>query len=129
MDGLKVSQLAEHAGVPATTLRYYEQQGLLTSTRSTGGQRLYSLHEPERVELLRTLFAAGLSSRTIASLLPCVDTPGPQTADEAYATMCRERDRLSAAMATLATARDALDGLIACNSEHRAALASPRRTA
>ncbi|GAA1831064.1 MerR family transcriptional regulator [Pseudonocardia alni subsp. carboxydivorans] len=126
---MKIGELAERTGVSVRMLRYYEQQGLLTSTRSTGGQRLYSLHEPERVELLRTLFAAGLSSRTIASLLPCVDTPGPQTADEAYATMCRERDRLSAAMATLATARDALDGLIACNSEHRAALASPRRTA
>lgn len=123
---MRIGELAERTGVSARMLRYYEQQGLLAPTRGSGGQREYGTPEVERVALLRTLFDAGLSSRTIARLLPCVDTPSLRTAEDAFATMARERDRLREAMGTLGTAVDALERLMAGNSEHRAALAAVR---
>lgn len=35
---MRVSELAERSGVAATTLRYYEERGLLPAQRSSAGQ-------------------------------------------------------------------------------------------
>ncbi len=105
-------------------LRYYEEQGLLAPARGSGGQREYGMPDADRVTLVRTLFDAGLSSGTIARVLPCVDVPGPGTAEDAFATMSQERDRLREVMRSLGTAVDALERLMECNSEYRAALAA-----
>jgi len=120
---MRIGELSRRTGVSPRSLRYYEQQGLLTSTRSTAGQRHYSDAEVQRVSLIRQLFEAGLSSRVIATVLPCVDVPGDLTvAEETFATMQRERDRIDAEIAHLAETRDALDLLLSANSRHRAKL-------
>ncbi|GAA0942643.1 MerR family transcriptional regulator [Pseudonocardia zijingensis] len=116
---MRIGELAERAGVSVRSLRYYEQQGLLTSTRSAGGQRHYDEHAVERVRLLQSLYSAGLSSRTIAEILPCVDSPSTDHTDAAFTRMIHERDQLSAHIEELIHTRDALDGLIACNRNHR----------
>ena len=121
---MRIGELATRTGVSARSLRYYEAQGLLTSTRSTQGQRHYPAATVDRVALLRHLFAAGLSSRTIATLLPCVDTPGEPASDAALAVMRGERDRLTAEADALLRSRDALDEAIATNLAHRAELAA-----
>lgn len=121
---MRIGELAARTGVSARMLRYYEEQGLLTPARGSGGQREYGTPDADRVALLRTLFDAALSSSTIARVLPCVDIPGPGTAEDAFATMSRERDRLREEIRSLGTAVDALERLMACNSEHRASLAA-----
>lgn len=75
---MRIGELAERAGVSVRSLRYYEEQGLLTSTRSASGQRHYTDYEVERVTFIQRLYAAGLSSRTITELLPCVDSPSEE---------------------------------------------------
>jgi DNA-binding transcriptional MerR regulator len=43
MAGLRIGEVAEQAGVPSTTVRYYERIALVTPTaRSDGGYRLYT---------------------------------------------------------------------------------------
>jgi DNA-binding transcriptional MerR regulator len=106
-------------------LRYYEEQGLLHSVRSAGGQRHYRDGDVERVRLLQRLYDAGLSSRAIADLLPCVDTPSQGTSDDSYARLVEERDRLDAHIADLCRTRESLDALIAVNRRTR----PPRRPA
>lgn len=120
---MRIGVLAERAGVSVRSLRYYEEQGLLASARSAGGQRHYTDDAVERVRLLQRLYTAGLSSRTIAELLPCVDSPSDDTSDAAFARMIEERDRLGAHIDELIHARDALDELIAVNRAHRSASA------
>ena len=106
-------------------MRYYEEQGLLTSSRSGTGQRHYSAAAVQRVSLIRQLFDAGMSSRVIATVLPCVDVPGDLgVAEETFTTMTRERDRIDADIARLVETRDALDVLIRANSRHRAELST-----
>src|SRR3569833_109463 len=100
---MRIGELSRRTGASPRSLRYYEQQGLLPSTRSTAGQRHYSDAEVQRVSLIRQLFEAGLSSRVIATVL-------------------RERDRIDAEIAHLAETRDALDLLLSANSRHRAKL-------
>jgi DNA-binding transcriptional MerR regulator len=122
---MRIGELSRRTGVSPRSLRYYEDQGLLTSSRSDAGQRHYSEAEVQRVSLIRQLFAAGLSSRVIAAVLPCVDIPGDLgIAEETFATMTRERDRIDADIAHLVETRDALDVLIEVNRRHRAELAT-----
>ncbi|HEY2064200.1 MAG TPA: MerR family transcriptional regulator [Amycolatopsis sp.] len=122
---MRIGELSKRTGVSPRSLRYYEAQGLLTSSRSDTGQRHYSEHEVQRVSLIRQLFDAGMSSRVIASVLPCVETPADaDVVDSAYATMVRERDRIDADIAHLLETRAALDVLIKANSRHRAGMAA-----
>ncbi|MGI5499082.1 MerR family transcriptional regulator [Lentzea sp. CA-135723] len=116
---MKIGELARLTGVSARSLRYYEQQGLLHSTRSAGGQRHYAAAEVARVEMIRRLFDAGLSSKVIARLLPCVDVGGSEIAEDAFTTMLGERDRLTADIDRLVEARSALDQLIEINTRYR----------
>ncbi|MER6690579.1 MerR family transcriptional regulator [Streptomyces minutiscleroticus] len=116
---MRIGELAARTGVSVRSLRYYEEQGLLTSARSAGGQRHYTDAEVERVAFIQHLYAAGLSSRTIVELLPCVDSPSHDNSDAAMERMAQERDRLSAHIEKLQHTRDALDALMAANQAHR----------
>ncbi|NEB00858.1 MerR family transcriptional regulator [Streptomyces sp. SID13726] len=119
---MRIGELAERAGVSVRALRYYEEQGLLTSARSTSGQRHYSEDAVERVLFLQRMYTAGLSSRTITELLPCVESPSEETSDAALERMAEERDRLTDHIAELVRTRDSLDALMAINRAHRETL-------
>jgi DNA-binding transcriptional MerR regulator len=116
---MRIGELASRAGVSVRSLRYYEEQGLISSTRSASGQRHYTDDDVDRIRFLQRLYAAGLSSRTIAELLPCVDSPSEEHSDAALERMAQERDRLSQHIADLVRTRDSLDGLIATAQAHR----------
>lgn len=107
---MRIGELAARAGVSTRALRYYEEQGILHSMRTPSGQRVYGFEAVDRVRLIQHLFSAGLASRTIALLLPCVDTghAPPEMLESLYV----ERDRISQVMADLAEARDRLDEVI-----------------
>jgi DNA-binding transcriptional MerR regulator len=107
---MRIGEVAHQAGVSARALRYYEEQGLLTSERTFGGQRIYPESAVERVKLIQQFFTAGLPSRTILQMLPCVDAG--HGSPEVFDLLAAERDRITAAMADLAAARDALDRMI-----------------
>ncbi len=116
---LRIGELASRAGVSVRSVRYYEDQGLLVSTRSAGGQRQYTEEGVERVRFLQRLYTAGLSSRTIAELLPCVDAPSADHSDTALERMAQERDRISEQIEELMRTRDALNSLIDTAREYR----------
>ncbi|MET9077038.1 MerR family transcriptional regulator, partial [Streptomyces sp. NPDC004232] len=65
---MRIGELSKRTGVSPRSLRYYEEQGLLTSSRSDAGQRHYSDAAVQRVSLIRQLFDAGMSSRVIATV-------------------------------------------------------------
>jgi DNA-binding transcriptional MerR regulator len=94
-------------------LRYYEEQGLIVSTRSSSDQRHYDEHQVNRVHLIQTFFAAGLSSRVIVGMVPCmVDAPTIGVAQRSTEIMIGEKKRLDEAIAKLTEARTALAELI-----------------
>jgi DNA-binding transcriptional MerR regulator len=115
---VRIGELASRAGVSVRSVRYYEEQGLLTSVRSAGGQRHYTDTEVERVRFLQRLYAAGLSSKTIADLLPCVDSPSDESRIGALVRMEQERNRLSDHIEELIRTRDSLDSLMATARAH-----------
>jgi DNA-binding transcriptional MerR regulator len=107
---VRIGDVAARSGVSVRSLRYYEEQRLLTSTRSPSGQRHYGDEALERVSLIQLLFTAGLSSRTIADMLPCIET-GIST-DEVKELLLGERARIDRQMADLAAARVQLDEIL-----------------
>lgn len=107
---MRIGDVAHRAGVSTRALRYYEEQGLLASERTSAGQRSYAESAVERVRMIQQFFTAGLPSRTILQLLPCVDTG--HASPEVFTMLEAERSRITASMADLATARDALDRMI-----------------
>ncbi|MFF9778783.1 MerR family transcriptional regulator [Streptomyces sp. NPDC013978] len=119
---MRIGELASRSGVSVRSLRYYEEQGLLSSTRSASGQRHYTDTDAERVEFVQRLFAAGLSSRTIAALLPCVEAPSESNSDAALERMAHEHDRLTQHVADLVRTRDALAALMTSARAHREVL-------
>ncbi|NOP96900.1 MerR family transcriptional regulator [Mycolicibacterium fortuitum] len=113
---MRIGELARRTGVSRRSLRYYEEQGLLASDRTPGGQREYSEQAVDRVMRIQELYAAGLHSRTISSLLPCMRDadggPSSQATPRLLAQLSAERDRIEQAMRELATSREILDGVI-----------------
>jgi DNA-binding transcriptional MerR regulator len=67
---LTIGQAAEAAGVAATTLRYYEREGLLRpSSRSHARYRLYDADAVERLRFIRAAQAVGFTLDDIRLLL------------------------------------------------------------
>ncbi|OBG55877.1 MerR family transcriptional regulator [Mycolicibacterium fortuitum] len=118
---MRIGELARRTGVSQRSLRYYEEQGLLASERTSGGQREYPEKAVDRVIRIQELYAAGLHSRTISSLLPCMRDadggPSSQATPRLLAQLSAERDRIEQAMRELATSREILDGVIEAASE------------
>jgi DNA-binding transcriptional MerR regulator len=122
---MRIGELAERAGVSVRSLRYYEEQGLLASTRSSSGQRHYVEDDVDHVVFLQRMYAAGLSSRTILELMPCATAPSEENSDAAFDRLLVERDRIDAHIEELVRTRDALDRLVELNRAHRRTLARP----
>ncbi|WP_158892747.1 MerR family transcriptional regulator [Amycolatopsis anabasis] len=108
---MRIGELARRTGVTTRAVRYYEEQGLLASERSSSGQRHYTEAAVDRILVIRELYAAGLSSKTIAELTPCV-IDGKAT-PELLHRLAMERDHLDRHIADLAHTRDRLDAVIA----------------
>ncbi|MFI5841378.1 MerR family transcriptional regulator [Catenuloplanes sp. NPDC051500] len=104
---MKIGDLAAQSGVSVRALRYYEEQGLLGSERSSGGTRYYPENAVDQVWLIQQLYASGLASKSILSILPHIET-GTVT-PEMIALLTGERDRLEQRLADMALVRDRLN--------------------
>src|SRR5262245_16607442 len=72
---LTVGQLAHATGVPAKTIRYYEQVGVLPVPRRSGaGYRHYSRHDVHRLLFIRRARALGLSLASLKALTVELDS-------------------------------------------------------
>ncbi len=130
-DLLTIGEIARRAGLATSALRYYERQGLLSATRTSGGQRRYRRSMLRRLAFIRAAQNIGLSLqeiRTALETLPAQRTP--TTAD--WARLSRTwRSRLDEQIAALTALRDGLTSCIGCGclSLRRCKLSNPNDTA
>lgn len=113
-DLLTIGDVAHRAGVATSTLRYYEAEGLIRSTRTAGNQRRYDREMLRRVAFVRVAQRVGLSLdeiRTALSSLPDSRTPTPADWDRLAR---RWHDRLAERIALLEGLRDDLGSCIGC---------------
>jgi DNA-binding transcriptional MerR regulator len=129
---MRIGELAERTGASRRLLRYYEEQQLITPSRSFNGYREYEESHVYIVRQIKGLLEAGLPTRIIQQLLPCLDKPQtiyvPNVTPEMITTLQREQARLSERIECLTRNRDAiadyLDTVLSAksaNAEGRAA--------
>ncbi|MFP1150952.1 MerR family transcriptional regulator [Mycobacterium sherrisii] len=107
---LTIGEVARESGVAATTLRYYEQIGLLPQPTRQGGQRRYGDAVLARLEVIRLCKSAGFALDEI-QLLFADDAPGrPASRALAEAKLAE----IDAQMAALARARAVIEWGMNC---------------
>lgn len=73
LGAVRISEVADRSGVPATTLRYYDSIGLIQARRATNGYRDYDPSVLERLALVDAAQRLDLSLPQIGELLTAVD--------------------------------------------------------
>ncbi|MDM7883720.1 MerR family transcriptional regulator [Curtobacterium sp. RHCKG23] len=71
---MHIGELAERAGMSLRTIRHYDEVGLLVpSGRTTGGFRVYTVGDLERLLVIRRMKPLGFTLDEMAELLRVVD--------------------------------------------------------
>lgn len=106
---MDIAEVARRAGVPASTLRYYEEQGLIRSTGRTGLRRRFEPGVLERLSLIALGQAAGFSLQEIGRMFA---PDGRPRIDRQK--LAGKADELDATIRKLAALRDSLRHAAAC---------------
>lgn len=104
-----VGEMAKRMGVAASTLRYYDKEGLLPFVeRSPGGIRLFRETDVEWLNVIGCLKSAGMSIGDIREYIRLA-MQGDGTIDQRLALFKRQRETLLRQMAALQNTLDMLD--------------------
>ena len=126
-DLLTIGEVARRSGYPQSALRYYEREGLVRTTRTSGGQRRYERSVLRRLAFIRAARTIGVGLdevRTGLDQLP--DGRTPNRAD--WTRLSKSwRGRLDEQIDALVALRDGLDSCIGCGclSLQRCQLSNP----
>jgi MerR family redox-sensitive transcriptional activator SoxR len=126
-DLMTVTDVSSRSGFAPSALRFYEAQGLISATRSSGGRRRYERNVLRRLAFIRAARTIGLSLEEVAAALAELpDARTPTRAD--WTRLSRSwRTRLDEQIAALERLRDGLDSCIGCGclSLRRCAISNP----
>ena len=113
-EDLSIGVVAARAGMNTSALRFYEDRGLITSTRTEGGRRQYHRNVLRRLAFIQAAQQVGLTlddiGRALATL-PAEQGPGPQDWKRLSASW---RPMLDEKIRLLEGLRDQLDSCIGC---------------
>ena len=109
MDELDIGEVARRSGVPASTLRFYEEKGLIASLGRNGLRRVFDARVLERLALIALGRSAGFSLEEIGTML--VDGGAPRIDRRRLSAKADELDR---GIRTLTAMRDGLRHAAAC---------------
>lgn len=111
MRDLDIAEVAQRSGVPASTLRYYEERGLIAPIGRRGLRRVFDPGVLERLALIALGRTAGFSLEDIASMFA---SDGRPRIDR---KMLRDKaDALDRTIRNLITIRDGLRHAAACRA-------------
>jgi MerR family redox-sensitive transcriptional activator SoxR len=109
-----VGKVAQRCGVNVSTLHFYEQKGLIYSSRNAGNQRRYKADVLRRVSVIKAAQKMGISLEAIKQAfasLPAQRTPTMKDWENLSSGWQAE---LNARIAYLERLRDSLTGCIGC---------------
>ena len=106
-----IAEVARRSGVPASTLRFYEEKGLIVSTGRRGLRRLFDAGVFERLALITLARAAGFTLEEIARMF---SPDGRVRIDRAM--LSAKADELDRTMRKLAAMRDGLRHAAVCRA-------------
>lgn len=111
---LTIGEVSRRSGIAASALRFYEDEGLLTSTRSDGGARRYPRSALRRIAVIQAAKAIGMPLADIKAAFDAL--PGRRTPTKAdWERLSRTwRGRLDERIDELQRLRDGLTTCIGC---------------
>ncbi|WP_405495992.1 MerR family transcriptional regulator [Nocardia sp. NBC_00511] len=113
---MRIGELSERTDIAPRLLRYYEDQGLIRVGRLANGYRDYDERLVDQVVHIRGLLDAGLPTRIIRQILPCLEDPSDihfaDATPEIIGTLEQQRDRMSRRIELLTRNRDAMTGYL-----------------
>ncbi|MEJ3656654.1 redox-sensitive transcriptional activator SoxR [Actinomycetes bacterium KLBMP 9759] len=126
-DLLTIGEVAHRSGFPPSALRFYEREGLLHTTRTSGGQRRYERSVLRRLAFIRAARTIGVGLDEVREGLEQLpEARTPTKAD--WAKLSRSwRGRLDEQIEALVALRDGLESCIGCGclSLKRCLLSNP----
>lgn len=115
--GLPIGTVAQRYAIPATTLRYWEQLGLLPPPVRVGGRRRYDTDATRRIRFIRMAQRSGLSLAAIRTLLAGHIDRSPGFAD--WARVARDQLRvIDERVDELARLRATIEECLTCGCQH-----------
>ena len=111
---LTIGAVSERTGVAPSALRFYESEGLVHATRSSGGQRRYAREVVRRVSFIRVAQQVGLRLDEIRDALASLPDNRTPTAKDWERLATSWRPRIDAQIHMLERLRDRLAGCIGC---------------
>lgn len=111
---ITIGELARRSGVATSALRFYESRGLISATRTLGGQRRFARPTLRRVAFIQAAQRVGLSLDEIATALRALpERRTPTKAD--WTVLSRSwRGLLRSRIAELETLQTRLTSCIGC---------------
>ena len=122
MRDLDIVEVAERSGVRASTLRFYEEKGLIASVGRRGLRRLFDPSVLERLALIALGRAAGFSLDEIAQMLA---PDGKPRIDRG--ALAAKADELDRTIKVLSGVRDGLRHAVRCSAPSHAECPKFRR--
>lgn len=108
---MDISEVIKRSGVPASTLRYYEEKGLIQSVGRRGLHRLFNPNVVDRLALIALGRTAGFSLDEISELLGPDGIP-----DINRAALTTKADELDQSIQKLTAMRDGLRHAAVCSA-------------
>lgn len=113
-DPLSIGQLARRTGVAVSALRFYEERGLIASTRTDSGQRRFTRATVRRVSFVRIAQGLGFSLTQIKTQLDGLPDQRTPTAADWRKLSARFAIDIDDRIAGLERLRDTLTQCIGC---------------
>ena len=116
---MNIGIAAERSGLPAKTIRYYEEIGLLKPDRTDNGYRDYSSADLHRLRFLQRSRSLGFSVEECRQLLSLYNDQDRESADVKAIAQAKLAE-IACKLAELAGLRDMLRHLVAnCHGDDR----------
>lgn len=111
---LSVGDVARRAGVPVSTLHFYEAQGLIRSRRTNGNQRRYARSVLRLIAVIRVAQRTGIPLAQIRERIASLPADRPVTAQDWSVLSRGWREELDRRIGLLTRLRDQLESCIGC---------------
>lgn len=116
---MKIGEASELSGLPAKTIRYYEDIGLVQSDRRENGYRDYGKVEIHKLKFIQRSRGLGFTVEQCRTLLSLYKDPDRSSAD-VRALAENHLEEIERKIQELAGMRDTLSQLVeSCHGDHR----------
>ena len=111
---LTVAEVAARSGFAASALRFYEREGLIAATRTSGNQRRYERNVLRRFAFIRAARNVGLTLEEVRAELAQLPAERTPTTADWHRISRNWRVRLNEKITAIEALRDRLDSCIGC---------------